>query len=163
MENLVDNNFSINEEFSSAGLGTPDNTTFSFSYLGGTSFQYTGTALDDGVSLFFVNINDIFSEENILGGEFIEIKFGDIYSEPMNSFLGTRTPALGGGPEFGYPPAYGWGEFENNGFGELTLVDHAVVYNGSGIVVNTTIPIPEPNSVILIFGAALFVLKVRSR
>jgi len=165
MRDLSGNVFAVDEEFFASNGGSPDNTGFVFLHFDGLSFVYGGPFLDDGASLFFVEKNDVFSEENILGDDFVELKFDNLYSLPMNFFLGIRTPHLDVKIGTGYPPAYGWAEIENDGSGELSLVNHAMAYGAAGIVVNTTkpIPIPEPNTVTLIVGTVLFVLVGRTR
>jgi len=141
------NSFSIDQEFSSSdGTGFRDFTGFFFDSLGGNDFEYGGSALDEGVSVFFVNPNDAFSESNIWGGDFIELTLGTTYTLPTNFFLGLRTPVLDF--DVGVPPAYGWAEIQNLG-GELSLVDHAVAYGSQGIFVDTLTPIPEPSCLTL--------------
>ena len=136
----------IDQEFSSSdGTGFRDFTGFLFTSAGGFDFEYGGSFLDEGASVFFVNPDDAFSEATILGNTFTELSLGTVYPLPSRFFLGIRTPAIG--VEFGaLPPAYGWAELENTGTGELVLIDHAVAYHGEGIVVDSLSAIPEPGS-----------------
>lgn len=161
------NIFNLAEEFASETGGAPENTSFLFLHVSGNSYTYGGSALDDGVSLFFVDRNDEFSEEKILGDDFVELEFNELYSLPTNFFIGLRTPHLDVLPvaDFRFPPAYGWAEIHNDGLGELSLVDHAIAYGSQGIFVDTTnsIPIPESDSVALMFSAAFLCLKGRCR
>lgn len=156
------NSFTIDQEFSSTdGTGFRDFTGFFFDSLGGNDYEYGGSALDEGVSVFFANPHDAFSETNILVGEFIELTFGTTYTLPTNFFLGLRTPALDFDSTLA--PAYGWAEIENSGVGELVLVDHAVTYGGSGIFVDTVTSIPEPSCLTLGLVAFALLLKRRIR
>ena len=155
------NSFSIDQEFSSSdGTGFIDYTGFGFNSLGGNDFEYGGSALDEGVSVFFVDSNNAFSETNILGGEFIELLFGTTYTLPSNFFVGLRTPVLDSDSTLA--PAYGWAEMGNSG-GELSLVDHAVAYCSQGIFVNTITPIPEPSCLTLGSVALTSLLLKRRR
>ncbi|MGI9240688.1 MAG: PEP-CTERM sorting domain-containing protein [Verrucomicrobiales bacterium] len=152
------NSFTIDQDFAST-----DFTGFVFNAFGGSTFEYGGSFLDEGVSLFFVDANEAFSESNILGAAFTEVSFGTVYTLPQDFFLGIRTPALE--VDFGpFSPAYGWAEIQNPGTGELLLVDHAVAYGGQGIFVDTLTPIPEPNSLALaLVGLGFILLKMRRR
>lgn len=137
-----------------------DYTCFLFSHVNGSNFQYGGSCLDDGVSAFFVESGDRFSEANILGGEFVELDFGIPESYPAHFYFGFRTPNLAWGEGF-YPPAYGWAEFQHDGAGNLSLVDYAIAFGSQGIVVNTTIPIPEPKGVFCLLGLIIFLGRHR--
>jgi hypothetical protein len=168
MRGYEGNFFDLDQEFISDNGEPPDNTLFAFFHVSANSYLYSGSALDEGVSIFFVNSNDEFSEERIIGGDFTEIMFGEFHSLPTNFFLGMRTPSLEFYPTIqpGYRlPAYGWAEFQNDELGEISLVDHAIAYGSQGIFVDTTnpIPIPEPNSVALITGTVLLTLAGRFR
>jgi hypothetical protein len=155
------NIFTVDQEFSSSDdMGIRDYTGFVFTSLGGFSFEYGGSFLDEGASLFFVNPNEIFWETNILARDFVELSIGSIYSLPQNFFLGIRTPAQG--VDFGsFSPAYGWVEFQNQGTGELVLVDHAMAYSSQGIVVGTLTAVPEPHSLLLISVAMTLAIRRR--
>lgn len=152
------NSFTIDQDFVSS-----DFTGFSFAAAGGSTFLYEGSFLDEGVSLFFVEANEAFSESNILGAVFTEVAFGTVYTLPLNFFLGIRTPALEV-DSGSFSPAYGWAEIQNLGTGELSLIDHAVAYGGQGIIVDTLTPIPEPSSLALGLAALGFLcLRMRCR
>lgn len=151
------NIFTIDQDFASGDL-----TGFLLSSLGGDTYTYGGTFLDEGVSVYFVNAKDEFSETNILGGAFTEVALSAEFTLPQNFFLGIRTPAVGF-DVVQFPPAFGWAEFENMGTGELSLVDHAVVYGGQGVIVDTVTPIPEPSSLTLGSIALTLLFKRRRR
>ena len=155
------NTFTISQEFASSdGTGSRDYTGFIFNATGDFSYEFGGSFLDEGASVFFVDESDVFSESNILGGDFIELGFGTSYDLPFAFFLGIRTPAQG--VDFGSsPPAYGWAEIQNFGNGDLVLVDHAVAYNSRGIIVDTLTAVPEPDSAIL--GCSAMLLLIRRR
>jgi hypothetical protein len=151
------NTFTIYQDFASTDL-----TGFFFSSLGGNSYSYAGSYLDEGASLFFVNANDEFSELNILGGAFTQLSSVPVYNFSQSFFLGIRTPTVGFDVDR-FPPAYGWAEFQSTGTGELLLVDHAVAYGGQGIFVDTVTPIPEPGSLTLGSVALSLLFKRRRR
>ena len=123
----------------------------------GGLLQGFGTLLDEGVTVFKVQPEDVFNEKNIQAGEFAPLNndFLD-FSQPV--FLGFRTPSVNFQSPFpGFPPpAYGWAELTHTEAqltldrlgkpipasegglqytGGLQILDHAVEYGGEGIVV----------------------------
>ncbi|WP_411845554.1 hypothetical protein AAFN60_18125 [Roseibacillus persicicus] len=131
--------------------------TFGVSGLPAThQFDYTGPFLDESVTAFVVNPGDEFSRPNILGGDFVELEAFQTYYLPQVFFLGVLTPAQQPGgaisPVPPYNPAFGWLRIQNSN-GVLSLLDHAIAYESEGIVVGTTITIPEPR-----FGIFLFIV-----
>ena len=81
-------------------------------------------------------------------------------SFPSNFYFGFRTPNLVWGEGF-YPPAYGWAEFQHDGEGNLSLVDHAIAFGSQGIVVDTTVPIPEPKGMFALLSLLIFLKRNR--
>ena len=155
------NIFNIDQEFSSSdGTGFRDFTGFIFTSTGASSYEYGGSFLDEGASVFLVQANDTFSEDNILGGSFVELNIGTVYNLPPVFFLGIRTPALGVGFS-SFSPAYGWAEVQNPGTSNLALADHAVAYDSQGIIVNTLTAVPEPSTSILGLIAMLGLVSQR--
>ena len=166
------NTIFVDQEFiASDPSGGRDFTGFSFT-PNFDEFEFQGSFIDEGVSVFLVEENDVFSEFNILGGDFTELTFGaQITLDPGFSvgmitveptlFLGVRTPALG--VNFGsFEPAYGWIEVQNLA-GNLQVVDHAIAFGAEGIIVNTLIAVPEPSGVLLIAIGFVGISTLRRR
>lgn len=134
-----------------------DHTCAVFFHVTGETFEYGGTCLDEGVSLFAATSFDPFSEENIQKGLFTEYVAGSHYSFSSPVYIAFRTPSLDGG--LPGVPAYGWAQIgSSNGSGTLSVHNHAMAYEGTGIIVATqTAIIPEPSSTALLglFGLSL--------
>lgn len=158
----IGNTFFVDQEFAASVPPHRDYTGFRFTSTGSFSYDYTGSFLDDGVSIFLVEPNEVFSEAAILGGQFVELKFGNIYTFPLKFHLGIRTPALGVNVN-SYEPAYGWAEIRNSANGDLVLVDHAIAYGAQGIIVGTLTAVPEPSGTVLLGIGMLSLLGFRRR
>jgi len=153
-----DNAFTIDQEFAAHRLdGIRDYTCFSFTYMGNNEFLWSGSCLDEGVSLYLVNEGAHFRDETIENGSFWEIPYAGgsvsafdlgapglesyLFSVPYRAFIGIRTPKLGMEGST-YSPAYGW-MYVINQDGVLQLENHAVDYSGCGMYVGHTTPVPE--------------------
>jgi hypothetical protein len=137
------NTFFVDQEFEASFPPDRDFTGTVFTATGSFSYEYGGSFLDEGASVFLVEANDTFSEAGILAGDFVELTLGTVYTFQPIFFLAIRTPALG--VDFGaYEPAYGWIEVQNFGTGDLVLIGHAIAYDTQGIVVDTLTAVPEP-------------------
>lgn len=146
------NSFTIDQEFSSSdGTGFRDYTGFVFSHQSGNEFEFGGSFLDEGASVFLVNPGEPFSDTGIETVAFVRLSLGTTYTFPSSFFLGIRTPH----DEWDtfpspFPPAFGWAEFSNSGDGELQIINHAVAYESEGIIVGTTTGIPEPTPLLFV-------------
>ena len=121
----------------------------------GTNVNFVTGVIDEGSDWYLVDNGDAFSKGNVVSGLFTALfvnlsSSGPVPVGPDNFFLGVNT-GLGfdGSP---LPPnrdEFGWIELSSSGT-DLVQVGNAVAYGAGGIVVGTTIPIPEPSTALLL-------------
>lgn len=121
-----------------------DPTTMWFNALGPT-ISFVTMDMDEGSDWYLASLGDSFSRDSIQNSEFptlvsgnpLFVGFGDFY-------LGINT----GNGIWVYPDIprnlYGWVHLQSIG-GTITMLDNAMSYQGSGIVIGTTEVIPEPS------------------
>ncbi len=130
--------------------------------VSGSTMTIVGSSLDEGSDWFLTSINQEFSEASITASAHpVFIKQTPIYQDfPLDTglgdfYLGVNT---GNSDGVGFTPRniYGWAILRNDS-GNLSLLDSAFSYGGSGIIVGTTNTVPEPSSCVFIatgFSAA---------
>lgn len=142
-------------------------------YLGNTAIwvdqtpggDYTGSFLDYNAAAGTLSFRTLNVDE---GSELFLVRSGDALTQTtQGSFLslyGTyNTPVqvgqdfyLGAGTRSGSDPgfswadhawtSYGWAHFQVDGQGQLSIVDSAMAFRESGIVVGTLTAVPEPST-----------------
>jgi hypothetical protein len=138
------------------------------------TFQYDGAKLktssillDEGSDWFLVQPGDIFSAATINAGQFPpivnvtpEINGSEVTVGPGDFYLCLRT---GRGFANSRPNrnAYGWVHLRPEN-GMLTMVENVMSYNSRGIIVGTTIVVPEPCARVLV-GLGISLLAVFTR
>ena len=124
-----------------------------------------------GADWYLVNAGDVFSMENILSGSFQNfIKYDPVPSPsyPYRVNIGSSDFYLGvatGVDHSGALPernAFGWVHFANNGLGTISMIDNAVIYGSSGVIVGTT-SVPEPSSLSLLLAGGAVLMAGRRR
>lgn len=133
-----------------------DVTAFAFIAKSANTFQFD-KALDEGVRVFSVGLNDPVSLLPILAGNYSEYLVSNIYTFAENDpfYVGLYA----GQSVSPYPdPLFGWAKLVNNG-GTIQLLDSALEYGGGGIYVGTQniIPVPEPGTLALAGVGALLI------
>ena len=126
---------------------------------------FEGFSLDEGSEWFATNQLDVFTRDTIVSGQFNLL--GSLAVEVNQSFfLGVNTGSGFVGNDYASAANrqhFGWGEFLIDQDGELQLLDSAVAYDRNGILIGTSVAVPEPSSAFLILtGSAFFILR-RSR
>jgi len=128
---------------------------------------FEGAVLDEGSDWFATNQGDLFTRETIDSGQFNTL-IGGPQAGPLTVavdqpfFLGVNT----GVDPIDFLPKrqhFGWGEFLINQNGELQILDSAVAYDQGGIVVGTSVAIPEPSSGLLMLVGGVFLFLRQSR
>ena len=126
--------------------------------------------LDEGIDLFVTQPNDVFTAKNVEMGNFpIVLNLVPPVSSPPapvgtgDFYLGVRTGV--GFVALGIPnrDVYGWVHLRPvNGI--LTMVENVMSYNSRGIVVGTTIVVPEPTSLAMVAcGLVIGLINGRTR
>jgi hypothetical protein len=148
-----------------------DPTTIWFDVSGAT-LSFVDTNVDEGSDWYSTSLLDEFSRSSILGDShqvfvratILGFESNDLTTGFGDFYLGVNTGDIGT-PWTDLPPRnlYGWAHLQNIG-GNLSMLENAMSYRGTGIVVGTTQIIPEPSSYILIIcGLAITVSRRRSR
>jgi hypothetical protein len=143
-------------------------TDISMQYDGQT-LQPATVTLDEQSDCFLVAAGVAFTATAVSAGQFPVIHqtnwpdpaiVGQVVVGPGEFYLGVRTGAgFDGGPP--NRTAYGWVRLRPND-GTLTMVENVMSYNSPGIVVGTTIVVPEPPALAFI-GWLLWFLADRNR
>ena len=133
---------------------------------------FDNTGLDEGSDWFATNLGDPFTGDAIESGQFDPLVvlqgsdgvfFGSLDVEVNQSFfLGVNT----GVDPIDFQPSrqhFGWGEFLVTQNGELQILDSAVAYDRTGIVIGQSVAIPEPSLGLLMLAVAAFPILRRSR
>lgn len=131
----------------------------------GTVLSVTDYTVDEGSDWYLTYPGDIITTLTTAGAGFpilihgsplvtnsIPVANGDIY-------LGVNTGRFG--PPFPPRDVYGWVHLQNDN-GTLTMVDNAVAYGESGIIVGTTLAVDEPLTLALVLAGAVVVCTRRS-
>jgi hypothetical protein len=150
------NMFHVDQKFDKS-----DYTGFLFSFISGSTYQYGGSLLDEGLDMYRVFSGNTFTPAAISNGNFLKLNAGSNYSLSSIFYVGLETPSR----EAGFatlPPAYGWARMSSSG-GVLTLLDHAIDYSGNGLIVGTTTVVPEPGVTGLIAIGLTCILTRRCR
>lgn len=148
----------------------PENPNFDeeftgFAFLGGTSYDIL---LNGGIRTFYASKDDVFTLNSIQSGTFTEL---NPYGDPNSPLKGEFYLAIYSGyPNYGNPedpyfqdPLYGWALLNNDGK-SVSLVDSALGYGADGIIVGTTVMVPEPGTLALWgLGAGLLTMCIRHR
>ena len=138
-----------------------DYTGFLFSFISGSTYQYGGSFLDEGLDMYRVFSGNTFTPAAISNGNFVEFTLNSNYSFPSTFYVGLETPSRDAGFAT-LSPAYGWARIGNSG-GVLSILDHAIDYGGHGLIVGTTTVIPEPSASILAAIGLTYFITRRSR
>lgn len=149
----------INQEPGSGPLA--DYTGALFNFPVGVNFEFEGAGflVDEGSTWYLVETGDVFTEQAIRAGEFLPIAGGfsdlpggnnSIQISGEEFYLGVVT-----GEEFNYdvPTVFGWIKLGLTDTFELEMLDNAVSYASKGIIIGTSIAIPEPSSMVLLLGS----------
>jgi hypothetical protein len=145
-----------------------DPTSIFFDY-DGTNVEVVAWNLDEVSDWYVVAAGDEFTRQNIVGGLFTAIFTTDGPRGPIpvgsgDFYLGVSTGQGWNGPGPPSPPnrdSFGWVELTNT-VGGLANAGNAIAYDAEGILVGTTIPIPEPSTALL-FATGLAVVAVTQR
>lgn len=139
-----------------------DGTTMWFNVSGAT-LSFVGDNLDEASDWYLTSYGDPFTETTIQSAAFpvfarvvptgfeshdLTVGYGDFY---LGINTGNQNGSWGGP---GIPPrnVYGWVHLQNTG-GTLTMLENAMSYQGTGIVIGTMQAIPEPMvSSLLVIG-----------
>jgi hypothetical protein len=147
-----------------------DHTAAFFDY-DGTSIRGIGSNLDEGSDWYVVSAGQAFTKQAILEGLAAPlITFGPIF-HPAVSLTPGQDVYLGVVTGQGFEPddrdVFGWVQLRpGGGFPPtLTIIDNAMSYFSQGIIVGTSVVVPEPNGVCLALSSAALLssLLVRSR
>ena len=147
-----------------------DPTSIWFSVTSGPSsglvtLTFDDFNLDEGSDWYLAELDDVFSETsisngvhilwggapNIIGGT-IEVPLGDVY-------LGINT---GSGYYDNFRDTFGWAQFNIDDQLNVTLVDNAVAYQSSQIIIGRN-AIPEPACSFFLFSLALANTLIRPK
>ena len=155
-----------------SGANRDDTSVFgSVTVAGPTAMLlFEGIVLDEGSDWFAVNQGDLFTRDTIDSGQFNTLIDGlqaDALTIEVDQsfFLGVNTGS-GLVDSIDFQPNrqhFGWGEFLIDQNGELQLLDNAVAYDQGGIVVGTSVAVPEPSTGLLMLAAAAVLFLRRSR
>jgi hypothetical protein len=125
--------------------------------------------VDEASDWFLTSLTDEFSETTVGNNNFPiliqhtpSFQTNDLNTGFEDFYLGVNT---GNDLGSGFPPRniYGWAKLRNID-GSLTLLENAVSYQGTGIIVGTTQVVPEPSASVLIGGLfAAFAVMNRRR
>lgn len=138
-----------------------DYTGFMFMFLSGSTYQYMGSYIDEGLDLYRTSAGAAFAPGTVSNGSFTPFVYSSNYVLTGDFFVGLVTPSKDSSFAT-LPPAYGWARLRSSN-GVLSLVDHAIDYSGNGLIVGTTTVVPEPGSGILFVTAACGLLHRRRR
>lgn len=131
----------------------------------GDTLSIVAYNVDEGSDWYLTSYGDSFNQSTITAGEFpvflretpaaemhdITVGYGDFYLSVVTGQMQLDKP---------FPPrdVYGWVHLQNTG-GSLSMIDNAVAYNESGIIVG----VPEPSSGTLFLGGLVTAIGVRVR
>lgn len=112
---------------------------------------------DEGSELFLVNAGDILSSDTIANlPTSSRLTWGGVQTVGEDFYVGVRT---GSGTDPGFKwddlttrTTFGWAHFRENASGQLFIVDSAMAFRESGIVVGTVQAVPEPATWVLLLG-----------
>jgi hypothetical protein len=145
--------FSVYKE---AEIGDVNFTVANFT-LSGSELKFDGGSLDEGSSWYAVQPGDLFSPQTIASGEFTPlVTFGPMSYPAVNVgagdfYLGIRTFSLNAPGK----SAFGWVHLNSDGTelaSHATMVSNAMSYGSRGIIVGTTILVPEPYGLAMVAG-----------
>ncbi len=113
--------------------------------------------VDEGSELFLVHPGDVLSSDTIASlPPSARLTWGGTQTVGEDFYLGVRT---GSGTDPGFDWAdlttrttFGWAHFQENASGQLVIVDSAMAFRESGIVVGTVQAVPEPATWALLLG-----------
>ena len=111
----------------------------------------------DSIRMFLVHSGDVFSSDSISMGEFPSAIF-----EPSPHHVGNDDFYLGFSGAHAAAGMFGWARLGPRD-GVLTMLDNAMAYHVSGIVVGATRPIPEPATMVHVICCTASLLRCRRR
>jgi hypothetical protein len=111
----------------------------------------------DSIRIFFVHAGDVLSWESVRMGKFPSAIF-----EPSPHHVGNDDFYLGFSGAHARAGIFGWAHLGPRD-GVLTMIDNAMAYHVSGIVVGATRPIPEPATIVLVIYGTTSLLRSRRR
>jgi hypothetical protein len=152
--------------------GGTDSTGFGIRYDSATISPASGQ-LDEGVDVYLVRPGELFNAANIQSGQFeplisfraqihppVVIGSGDIYLG-LNTGLGFQFTGIGS-EHFPNRNAFGWMHLRPVN-GALTMVQNVMSYDSRGIIVGTTMLVPEPATIAIAGYACVFLLGAVQR
>jgi hypothetical protein len=143
-----------------------DYTAFFLIPASGDMFKFDH-ALDEGVRVFLVSLNDPVSLPAIQTSSYTEMLYPNsyVFDDGVLFYVGLYTGST-------YPvngvysdPLFGWAQLVNNN-GVIQLLDSALEYGGGGIITGTQtiLPIPEPGTLgLLVLGGLLLAFQRHRR
>ncbi len=136
-----------------------DYTSLGF-IVSGSTLSHGGHTLDEGSDWYSVGLGDEFSVANIANGDFLALH--QSWPAEHNDLNVSGYFYLGVATSQGTSERdiFGWVRLQNIG-GVVSMVDNAVSYAGTGIIVGTTQAVPEPASVVMISLGGVVIVGFR--
>jgi hypothetical protein len=111
----------------------------------------------DSIRMFLVHSGDVLSWDSISAGKFPSAIF-----EPSPHHVGNEDFYLGFSGAHAAAGMFGWARLGQRD-GVLSMIDNAMAYHVSGIVVGATRPIPEPATMVLVICGTASLSRCRRR
>ncbi len=111
----------------------------------------------DSIRMILVQAGDVLSWDSISAGKFPSAIF-----EPSPHHVGNEDFYLGFSGAHAAAGMFGWARLGPRD-GVLSMIDNAMAYHVSGIVVGTTRPIPEPATMVLVICGTASLQRCRRR
>jgi len=139
-------------------------TSFTYNAQDGT-LRFAGRSMDEGSQMFLTTPGALLTNETIAA-----LPAAAFLQSPehvgTDFYLGGRTRTFSEGYTWDKPNFYttfGWAHIRVDAGGLLQVVDSAVAFREGGIIVGTTVAVPEPSTFLLVGAGLLGIGLARQR